>query len=147
MLSEVTPGLQQLNREAHPRLQRRAGRLQVAFSAATTIEAACASDQTSATGVVQSVLALVHYPKAFFSLSALADLPRIACARAELDYDSALRLREGFAGQKAKPERTSCRDQTEAVQMIGFRFRNANDLAQFFHDSAFVGLSPSKQLD
>ena len=29
MLSEVTPGLQQLNREAHPRLQRRAGRLQV----------------------------------------------------------------------------------------------------------------------
>src|SRR5512133_4354955 len=40
MLSEVTPELQQLNREAHPRLQRRAGRLRVAFSAATTTETA-----------------------------------------------------------------------------------------------------------
>jgi hypothetical protein len=31
MLSKVMPGLQQFNGEAHPRLQRRAGRLQVAF--------------------------------------------------------------------------------------------------------------------
>jgi hypothetical protein len=40
----------------------------MAFSAATTIEAAYASGKASTAGVVHSVLVFIHHAKAFFGL-------------------------------------------------------------------------------
>ena len=54
----------------------------MAFSAAATIEAAYASDEASATGVVQSVLASARHAKAFFRVSPLARCSESACVRA-----------------------------------------------------------------
>jgi hypothetical protein len=57
----------------------------VAFSAATTIEAACASDEASTASVVQSVLVVACNAESILWVSALARSPRIACAWVELN--------------------------------------------------------------